>query len=311
MKINKRVRICAGKGGVGKTFCAVSTAIFLASIGQKTLIIDYDGGHNVLHTLGITEKIAKNKIVKLRDNLYICIIAGIRFDSIRACQEHKIGFEQYFSQFPKDYGMIALNDMVHKFFGVSTDIPTLQKFLSLVIMLEFAQKENFENIVIDVEPTAGLERLLSEAKTLIESMSNLKDKGLIALTFIGANWPDIKKFLQSDYIANIDTYMQNVAHTVDFLGNASYGIVCTAESSSIVQVEEVVNIIRSYAGNIQGFIVNNTRDESFEAGNIARLDAYVLKRVLNPRTPEIHLGNDPIPLLIKTGERLFETFWEN
>lgn len=45
-------------------------------------------------------------------------------------------FEMYMDQFPGDYGLIAFNDMLHEFFGVTTDIDGLQKFIVLSNILQ-------------------------------------------------------------------------------------------------------------------------------------------------------------------------------
>jgi len=42
--VSRRVAICSGKGGVGKTFTSVSIALALRDLGRDVLIVDADLG---------------------------------------------------------------------------------------------------------------------------------------------------------------------------------------------------------------------------------------------------------------------------
>ncbi|MCK4778604.1 MAG: AAA family ATPase, partial [Candidatus Lokiarchaeota archaeon] len=51
--LNLKIIMFGGKGGVGKTCCATSSAIWAAEHGRNTLIISTDPAHSLGDSLGI------------------------------------------------------------------------------------------------------------------------------------------------------------------------------------------------------------------------------------------------------------------
>lgn len=205
-----KIIISAGKGGVGKTLVAVSLASFLSSRHEKIGLVDYDGGHSVKNTLGYKEAIPTNKVYEVNENFNVVVIDNTKYVNITDSKEKGMTLKEYIAQFPADHGIVPFADMVSQFFGVPTDTPALQKFATLVVNIVALKKAGCTTIVIDVEPTAGLERLLTNADSMIRSLRRLKDKGLIFLGILGATWPDIKGYLKSDYIKKIDSYTEHI-----------------------------------------------------------------------------------------------------
>ena len=231
--------IFAGKGGVGKTNSAVALGLLLSKSGQKTVIIDYDGGHSVKNTLGVGGEVVPNVIDEVDEKLSVAVIENTGYKTILQARQEGIPIKQYFSQFPGDSGIIPFGDMLHCFFGAPTDISGPQKFALLVSIMMTIIKDGYENVIIDVEPTAGLERLLSGADSMVRSLRNLSKTGRVTLTVLGAKWPDIASYLKSDFFANVDRYAKRIEDTVAVIKAASFFIVCTPESGPIRQTFEV------------------------------------------------------------------------
>jgi cellulose biosynthesis protein BcsQ len=71
------MEIFAGKGGVGKSTCAVARAVYAAK-EMPTLLLDYDGGHSANRILGLQEGLKSNvllgpEITQIK-NLYLGIL---------------------------------------------------------------------------------------------------------------------------------------------------------------------------------------------------------------------------------------------
>ncbi len=286
------VYIFGGKGGVGKTTSAVSVAVHKASLGQKTAIVDYDGGHSVKNTLGLADDFPANTVHKVSANLHVAIIEFVNYLGIEQSKAQGQTLDEYLEQFPADLGFLPLIDMVNAFFGIPTDIPTFQKFVILVGVLHKLQKSGFENVVIDVEPTAGFERLLSNARSTIRSIRNLRDQGRLSLAILGAKWPDIAGFLKKEYIVNADTYCHRIQTTVGWITGAVYFIVCTPEAGPISQTFEVRKIIEKYGGVVKGYVVNNIRGDGHEESNIAKLTKNTQSHIIRiKRKPDLHASD--------------------
>ncbi len=298
--------IFCGKGGVGKTLSAVSLA---SSLQGKVGIIDYDGGHSVKNTLGMEIEIIPNVVQPIRENLYAVVIESPVYKNITEAKEAGWKLNEYLEQFIGNLGIIPYADMLHEFFGVPTDIPTLQKFAVLVQTLSAMQQQDFDHIIIDVEPTAGLERLLSNANSTVRSLRNLKNKGTVFLTLLGAKWPDIAGYLKGDYIKNIDSYTSDIESAVRVIKNARYILVCTPERGPVNQTFEVRAIIEAFGGKIYGYVVNNLRGEFHERQNIRIIEEQRLPFVCLRRNQEIHNRSEVLhPILLQTGKEISKIF---
>ncbi len=301
-----QMRIFCGKGGVGKTTSAVSTALFLASQGQRTAIVDYDGGHSVKSTLGISGELSANVIHHgVCENLGIAIVENTAFASVALSKERGDSFDAYLEQFPGDLGIIPLADMVNAFFGVPTDVPNLQKFMTLVRVLLDLEEAGYSNVTIDVEPTAGLERLLSNADSTARSIRNLQKQGALSLLAIGAKWPDIAKYLKGEYIKSADRYSVRIERAVAMITGAVYLLVCIPEASPVGQALEVRGIIEKFGGLVRGCVVNNIRGEDYEEGNITRLAYAGMQIVRVKRRGQLHdAGSERSDMLLEIGEEI-------
>ncbi len=300
--------IFCGKGGVGKTTSAVSTALCLSE-KQKVALIDYDGGHSTKENLGIKKSIPENSFYQVKENLELAIIENFDYQNIMDSKEANKSFDEYMSQFLFDHGIIPFADMVTHFFGVPTDIPTTQKFILLVGMLLEAEEKGIEYVIIDVEPTAGFERLLSNSHSMIRSLKNLKNKGVILLGAVSLSWPDIGKYLKSDYIKNIDFFTNRIKTAVSLLKEAKYILVCIPEKIPVQQSFEVRKIIEKFGGNPCGYIINNIRNEPHEKEQLEIIHTQGLPVIEILRQPLIHQsGNDKHLILMGIGIHIGRIF---
>jgi len=301
-----KTTIFCGKGGVGKTLCAVSLA---TSLSGKVGIIDYDGGHSVKNTLGLTDNIPVNSIYPIGSNMHAVIIESPVYKNITEAKELDWNLTKYLNQFPNNLGIIPYADMLHEFFGVPTDIPTLQKFAVLVQILSKMNNEGFDHVIIDVEPTAGLERLLLNANSTVRSLRNLKNKGTIFLTMLGAKWPDIARYLKGNYIRDIDMYTADIEAAVQTIKYARYLLVCTPERGPVGQTFEVRSIIEKFGGKIYGYVINNMRGEPHEEDNIIVIKNQNLPIVYINRDNQIHERLDFVSqILLSNGKQINSIF---
>ena len=299
-----QLTVCAGKGGVGKSTSATALAVYLAGTGRKTAIIDLDAGHSVKGVLG-------HKSVP---GLEVIIIDPKPFTPI---EKAKVGggkwsFGTYMLQFPGDLGIIALNDMIQAFFGLTPDIETLSKFAMLTEHLHRLEAADYDYVVIDVEPTAGLQRLFNHAESTIRSLHTLQKQGIISLSFLKAKWPDIAAYLQSEFIRNAHYYASRIEHSVELMRQANYLLVCIPEFGPVEQLMEVRDIIADFGGETMGYVVNNIRGDASEARHIERIKRLQRPTKFVKRRPELHAEKsgheERLKVLVEMGSIIVEIF---
>ena len=284
MQNSPQIIICAGKGGVGKTLSATSLAVYSAATAP-TALIDQDGGHSVARTLGLAKKLPHNELVEVMPNLRCLVVENYKYVSINASKGAGWTFQRYMSQFPEDFGYMALADMPFDFFGIPTDVILLQKFLVLVHAFHRLKNEGVKRIIVDVEPTAGLERLLVNAATTARSLRNLNNQGKIKMSLLGVAWPDIAAYIGGEYIVNIEKYIARFEEAVARLTDALFLVVVIPKTLPIEQAFEIRTKIQGLGGRVHAYIVNDMTGASYESRNIVVLEKGI------GRAPILFLGH--------------------
>jgi anion-transporting ArsA/GET3 family ATPase len=284
-----KITIFAGKGGVGKSTAAAAYAVNKAT-HRQVLAVDYDGGHSLTRVLSIDRANETNIILPTGiNNLDMAVIDPLQFEPIREIKRKGREISDYLSQFKGDYGLIPFCDMVTTFFGAPTDIISVSRYASLIDLYHKSKELGIDNLVIDVEPTAGLHRMLDSNDSIVRSLTNLKNPPLIARLSrapMFLQWPDIGSYVHGDFVQNAKVYTQRLMETSENLKNAGFFVVCIPESSPVDEMEDVREVIASFGGNVIGHIINNIRGELHEKVQIKK----VIKKAGN--LPVVKIDHD-------------------
>ncbi|MFX0180517.1 MAG: ArsA family ATPase [Candidatus Hodarchaeota archaeon] len=164
--LNLKMIMFGGKGGVGKTTCAASSAIWAAENGRKTLIISTDPAHSLGDSLGMELPPGEPVPVKDVENL----------TALEINPQAKVAeFKQLTEVNPiGDLGMMG--DMVQSMLdgmagdtdeGGSLNPPGIDETLAFGKVLEFIETEHdYDLIIFDTAPTGHTLRLLGLPETL-------------------------------------------------------------------------------------------------------------------------------------------------
>lgn len=281
-----------GKGGVGKTTQAASTARWLVSLGYRVCFVDQDRGHSGPRAFGRRkEEIPFNTLFNLEPNLDIVVIEGKEFVSASKAFK-KLGWsvEKYLAQFPGDMGLVPWADMLKCFFGAPTDIKTVEKFVILVYFLLKLQEEKYDFIIIDVEPTGGLERLLAGADDMAASLVNLgkKSNQSLFISLLGVKWPHVVGYLKGDYLKNAPHYTRRIKEVLTILRNTSYYGVAQPEEEAVDQIKDNRELLEEFGGKLHGIIVNRSRKLPYEQAHIESLAAHQVPVLVHAEHLEMH-----------------------
>ncbi len=142
-----RIIVYTGKGGVGKTSIAASTALKSARRGLKTLIISTDAAHSLGDSLDIE---LGSEPVKIEENLW-----AQEIDTIHEIEKGWGKVQEYLTTL---FTSKAVKDITTEELTV---FPGMDELLSLIRILEHYKEGFYDLIVIDCAPTGETLALLS------------------------------------------------------------------------------------------------------------------------------------------------------
>lgn len=153
---NLKLIIFGGKGGVGKTSCAIATALALSE-NFRTLLISTDPAHSVSDCL---EQQIGFKIQKV--------------DGFKNLAAIEVNAEEALSIFKAKY-QSELKRLLDTSTGMDSEdidevldlsIPGIDEVMSFKTILEFIEEGKFDKYVVDTAPTGHALRLISSPKLL-------------------------------------------------------------------------------------------------------------------------------------------------
>ncbi len=160
--LNLKMVMFGGKGGVGKTTCAASSAIWAAEHGKNTLIISTDPAHSLGDSLGVELPPGEPTPIKQIKNLTALEINP---------KANMTEFKGLTTMNPmEDMGMggmmegLGMSD-IQEF--ASMNPPGIDEALAFGKVLEFIETEHdYDLIIFDTAPTGHTLRFLSLPETL-------------------------------------------------------------------------------------------------------------------------------------------------
>ena len=142
-----RIILFTGKGGVGKTTIAAATGIKASQLGYKTLIISTDPAHSLSDSF---QKDLKPYPTKVEDNLY-----AMEVDVEYELEQHWNVIKEYLTLFFKSQG---IDDIIAEELAI---LPGFDELASLLHLLHYYEKKEYDVVILDCAPTGETLRLLS------------------------------------------------------------------------------------------------------------------------------------------------------
>ncbi|MFX0072617.1 MAG: ArsA family ATPase [Candidatus Hermodarchaeota archaeon] len=160
--LNLKMVMFGGKGGVGKTTCAASSAIWAAEHGRNTLIISTDPAHSLGDSLGVElppgeptpiDGIQNLTALEINPKANMAELQGLT--AMNPMEDMGLGGMM------EGFGMEDVADMA------SMNPPGIDEALAFGKVLEFIETDHdYDLIVFDTAPTGHTLRFLSLPETL-------------------------------------------------------------------------------------------------------------------------------------------------
>ena len=153
---NLKLIIFGGKGGVGKTSCAVATALALSK-NFKTLLISTDPAHSVSDCLN--QQIGY-KVVKVEGASNLSAIEVVADEALSVFKEaHQSELKKLLNT-STNLDNEDIDEML------SLSIPGIDEIMSFKTIIDFIEEGQYDKYVVDTAPTGHALRLISSPRML-------------------------------------------------------------------------------------------------------------------------------------------------
>ncbi len=232
------ITIFAGKGGVGKTTCAATSALHHSRLGEKTLAISTDATPSLSHIFGVTDNA---KPARVKENLYISEL-GLR--EVKEMWDRKFGREVYevFSSFVS----IEYEDFLE---FMTSLLPGMFDEFMVDYIRELDLASEYETIIWDTAPL-GQTLTLLQTPTLV--MRHLRMAPRI--------YSKLKRGqkIKESLMDIIERWHELSETNIDFLRyQVGFIMVTIPEALAIEQLDGVFSELNKFGFKVGELIVNN------------------------------------------------------
>ena len=173
---SKRVIVCAGAGGVGKTTVAAALALSAVREGARTLCITIDPAKRLANSLGIGPAAEQQSIgpewlskhgVKARASLDVIML------------DTKLTFDQLVSGHASSEAakQRILNNRIYQF--VSSSLAGTQSYMAMEKVLQVKKDDRYDLIVLDTPPMSHALDFLAAPERLMDAIDSPAVRALV------------------------------------------------------------------------------------------------------------------------------------
>jgi len=241
-----RIILFTGKGGVGKTTVGAATAIKAAKRGYRTLVISTDPAHSLADSFSCPLNPYPTKI---DENLY-----GMEVNVEYELEKHWSTIKEYLTLFFKSQG---IEDIVAEELAI---FPGFDELASMLHLLNFYEKGEYDVIILDCAPTGETLRLLSVpevAKWYMNRFFGIEKKVLRIVKPIAEPLIDVP--LPSDEVLDkIQELYSRISKLKDILESeaTTVRIVMNPERMVIRESERAFTYLNLFSYRVDCIIVN-------------------------------------------------------
>jgi arsenite-transporting ATPase len=285
-----RTLIFTGKGGVGKTSVAASTAVRAADMGYRTLVMSTDPAHSLADSLDMEGPLAPDP-VHITPNL----------DALEVSVHHDIEtnwgmVRAHFSQIMAQQGVT----------GILADelsiLPGMEEAFPLIRIKKHKEDKAYDLLIIDCAPTGETLRLLSAPETFKWAITMIRsaERYLVRplLRPVIRSTPSLSKLNKVvaptevyDAIDTLFSQMEGVTQALSNPHETSVRLVMNPEKMVIKESQRALTYLSMYGMTVDTVVVNKILPVDQDSGYLNHWKT-VQKRYLDT----IDQSFNPLPI---------------
>jgi anion-transporting ArsA/GET3 family ATPase len=214
--MERRILVCVGSGGVGKTTTAATLALAAARRGKKTLVLTIDPARRLANSLGLQ---SLGHQVQEVDRALVHAHAPSTSGSLHAMMlDQKQAFDEVVARHAKDPAAVQRILANPVYAQISGSLAGAQEYAAMAKLHDFDRSGVYDLIIVDTPPTAhaldflDAPRKLSEAidSPAIEWFRKLQGEGGSRWSFVGKTGSFVlkrlAKFVGSKFIDDLGVF---------------------------------------------------------------------------------------------------------
>jgi len=239
--------IFGGKGGVGKTSCAIATALALSQ-NYKTLLISTDPAHSVSDCL---EQEIGFKVVKVAGSDKLSAIEVVADEALSVFKAAHHSELKKLLVTSTSFDNEDIDDML------TLSIPGIDEIMSFKTIIDFIDEGEYEKYVVDTAPTGHALRLISSPKLLdawIKVAAKMRWKYRYMITSFSGSYKQDE----------VDAFLLSLKRTVKRIENilkdetkCEFIPVCIPEAMAIMETVRLLADLHKSQINARQIIINN------------------------------------------------------
>ena len=251
--MGQRILLYTGKGGVGKTSIAASTACSVAKSGKKTLVISTDPAHSLGDAFGIE---IGPKPKKMAENLYAQEVSVNE-----AINTHWNELKGYLTGLFQTEGLDPIS---------AEEIATLPGFdeaSQLLYLRQYYEEKDFDAIVIDSAPTGESLKLLSFPEAMTWYMDKIFPMGRFAAKLVRPMWNTVSNITIPDdevfkSVENLYEYLKRIRSILTDPKVSTIRLVMNPDKMSLSETKRAFTYLLLYGYPVDSVFVNKIYDDS-------------------------------------------------
>jgi anion-transporting ArsA/GET3 family ATPase len=147
---NRKVIVCAGSGGVGKTTTATAIALSAARSGRKVLALTVDPSKRLAQTLGVDRNLSEPVVIPEERRVEAGIDRGLLEAWMLDPRVVADGFVKRFADSPEDAERLINNRLYGQ---ISRMVAGMQEYMAMEALYGFLREERYDLVVLDTPPS--------------------------------------------------------------------------------------------------------------------------------------------------------------
>ncbi|MFT3698256.1 MAG: ArsA-related P-loop ATPase [Kofleriaceae bacterium] len=166
----RKIIVCVGSGGVGKTTTAASLALASARRGKKTLVLTIDPAKRLANSLGLSE--LGHKVQEVPPDLVQANAPKPGGQLFAMMLDQKAAFDEVVQKHAKDPAAVHRILANPVYAQISGSLAGAQEYAAMAKLHDFDKEGIYDTIIVDTPPTAHALDFLDAPRKLSEAIDS-------------------------------------------------------------------------------------------------------------------------------------------